>query len=211
MSMDPRFVPPTDLSPYSAFIFDCDGTLADTMPLHFKAWQAALSQGGASFHFTWELFVSRAGMSMEQTVVELSQQFSVTLNAQMIADHQRAIFLSMETTVKPIDEVLRFARRIAQKFPVAVASGSSRSSVERTLSQIGARELFDVLITPEDVQYGKPHPDMFLLAAQRLSVPPQRRLVLEDGELGFEAARRAQMDYCVVAPEHAERTAQPSI
>lgn len=207
--MNARFVPPADLTPYSAFIFDCDGTLADTMPLHFKAWQTALSHGGASFLFTWELFVSRAGMSMEQTVVELSQQFSVTLDAQMIADHQRATFISMEATVKPIDDVLRFARRVAQDFPVAVASGSSRPSVERTLSLIGARELFDVVITPEDVHYGKPHPDMFLLAAERLSVPAKRCLVLEDGELGFEAARRAQMDYCVVAPEPAEQTTHP--
>lgn len=211
LTMNARFTPPRDLSPYSGYIFDCDGTLADTMGEHFIAWRTALLKAGATFDFTWELFVSRAGMSMERTVSELSEQFGTNLDPILVAREQRAIFLSLETLVQPVHAVLDFARSVAVQFPVAVASGSSRPSVERTLRQIGARDLFEVIITPEDVVHGKPHPEMFLLAAARLGLQPQQCLVLEDGELGFEAARRAKMDYAVVESLDPSLRQQPSM
>jgi HAD superfamily hydrolase (TIGR01509 family) len=196
--MSVRFLPPRDLTPFAGFIFDCDGTLADTMSPHYVAWRTALKAGGAQFEFTWELFMSRAGMSMERTVAELSEQFETPLDVETIAREQRTAFSKMEDQVQAIGAVLDFAREVARSFPVAVASGSSRLSVERTLLKIGARELFEVIVTPEDVTRGKPHPDMFLLAAERIGIPPGKCLVLEDAELGFEAARRANMHYAVV-------------
>lgn len=196
--MTARFTPPADFERYEGFIFDCDGTLADTMPAHFVAWRNALSEGGATFEFTWSLFVSRAGMTMERTVIELSEQFAEPLDPNLISTRQRSFFEELSTQIEPIVEVTEFARRLHRRHPIAVASGSSRNSVERTLTAVGVRELFEVIVTPEDVTHGKPSPESFLLAAQRLGVRPERCLVIEDGELGFEAARRAGMDYVVV-------------
>ena len=196
--MIPRFTPPSRFDHYDAFIFDCDGTLADTMPAHFTAWKRALLEGGATFDFTWPLFVSRAGMSMERTVIELGEQFGETLDADFVSTRQRAIFDELSDDIAPILEVTDFARCLFGTRPIAVASGSSRLSVDRTLTKVGLREIFEVIVTPEDVSHGKPHPHSFLLAAEKLGASPQRCLVIEDGELGFEAARRAKMDYAVV-------------
>ena len=194
-----RFSPPADLTPFSGFIFDCDGTLVDTMPLHLRAWRHALSRGGANFDFTWELLLKRAGMSLEGTVRALADEFGQELNVEAIASEQRAHFGRLEQEVVPISEVLEFARQLRSHFPLAVASGSSRASVVACLERIGVLDWFDVILTPENVERGKPEPDMFLLAAQLMQVDPQRCLVIEDGAFGIEAARRAGMHCAIVA------------
>jgi beta-phosphoglucomutase-like phosphatase (HAD superfamily) len=185
---------------YAGYIFDCDGTLADTMPLHHRAWREALRAGGAAFDFHWDLFMSRAGMTLERTVAELAEQFRVELHAETIAVTQRRRFLELESGVLPITDVVAFARRMASTHPISVASGSLRPHVERTLAHIGARDLFEVIVTPEDVTHGKPDPEMFLLAAERMGVPPSQCLVFEDADLGIEAARRAGMASVRVTP-----------
>jgi HAD superfamily hydrolase (TIGR01509 family) len=196
--MSARFSPPTRR--YAGYIFDCDGTLADTMPLHHRAWRQALAAAGAEFEFTWDLFVSRAGMSLERTVAELSEQFSIALDASQVSTQHRAIYHRLEVEVRAVPGVLEFAREVATFAPVSVASGSIRLHVQRSLTLIGAGDLFPVIITPEDVTHGKPDPEMFLLAAERMGVPPGECLVLEDGALGIEGARRAGMDYALVLP-----------
>jgi beta-phosphoglucomutase-like phosphatase (HAD superfamily) len=209
--MTGRFTPPPDTDRYSGFIFDCDGTLADTMPAHHLAWQQALREGGATFDFHWDLFVSRAGMSMEGTVLELSEQFSVGLDSVLISRRQRELFGKFSARAEPVHEVLEFARLVAQRAPVSVASGSSRTDVLRSLEIIGAKDLFSVVITPEDVTRGKPAPDMFLLASDRMGVAAADCLVIEDSKFGIEAARRAGMDYAVVAGPHPARNEHPSM
>jgi HAD superfamily hydrolase (TIGR01509 family) len=173
------------------------------MPLHHEAWRYALSQAGAEFEFSWELFVSRAGMSLVRTVEELNGQFQTRLNAELIAAEQYKRYKQLEARVQPVAEVVAFAREVKKYAPVSVASGSLRASVLHTLSLIGATDIFDVIVTPEDVEHGKPAPDMFLLAAQKMGIPPSACLVLEDAELGFEAARRAKMSFAVVHPGQA--------
>jgi beta-phosphoglucomutase-like phosphatase (HAD superfamily) len=193
-----RFDPPSRR--YAGYIFDCDGTLADTMPLHFRAWREALNSAGARFEFTWELFMSRAGMSLEKTVLELAGQFDVPLDALLVAEQHRSIYGTLELQVRAVPGVVEFAREVSVFAPVSVASGSIRQNVLSSLAAIGALDLFSVVITPEDVTHGKPDPEMFLLAAQRMGVAPKDCLVLEDGALGIEAARRAGMDYAIVLP-----------
>lgn len=193
-----RFEPPSRR--YAGYIFDCDGTLADTMPLHFRAWREALASAGASFEFSWELFVSRAGMSLEGTVLELSSQFGVPLDPVVVASTHRSVYAELESGVVAVPGVVEFAREVSLFAPVAVASGSIRRNVLRSLESIGIADLFSIVITPEDVTHCKPDPEMFLLAASRMGVAPTDCLVLEDGELGMEAARRAGMDYAVVLP-----------
>lgn len=195
---------------YAGYIFDCDGTLADTMPLHHRAWQRALAENGATFPFPWDLFVSRAGMTLEQTVIELSREFAVSLDPARVAAAQRRHFAALEGEMRPIADVVAFAQQVARTHPLSVASGSLRATVDRTLRRLGLLELFPIVITPEDVQRGKPEPDMFLLAAERMGVAPAECLVFEDGEMGIEAARRAGMDVVRVtapAPSAAEERA----
>lgn len=199
----PRCVPFEQLSfepgSFDGFIFDCDGTLADTMPLHHRAWCHALKSAGASFDFDWPLFVSRAGMSLEHTVSALNEQFNTQLDPIGIALAQRAYFDKALDDVRPIEPVVSFATRVAREHGVSVASGSPHHQVVHTLELIGARAHFEIIVTPADVVHGKPAPDMFLLAAERMGVAPERCLVLEDSELGIEAARRAGMHSALVS------------
>jgi beta-phosphoglucomutase-like phosphatase (HAD superfamily) len=194
----PLFTLPTRA--YSAFIFDCDGTLADSMPLHQRAWIAALRKYGATFDFGWELFMSRAGKSIERTVSELNAEFGLALDPNLVAAAQRAEYDALALGVKPIAEVVAFARdRARAGCPVSVASGGDAMTVARTLRTIGAADLFPIVITVEDVEHGKPAPDLFLLAAKRMGVAPEECLVFEDSLLGITAAERAGMGAVLVA------------
>ena len=185
---------------YSAFIFDCDGTLADTMPLHQKAWIAALRQYGATLDFTWDLFMSRAGKTIELTVSELNAEFGLGLDPTLVSAAQRAQFDALAVGVKPLEEVVAFARERAQADdPVSVASGGDAVTVRRTLRTIGVSDLFPVVVTAEEVAHGKPAPDLFLLAAERMGVAPEDCLVFEDSLLGITAAERAGMGSVLVA------------
>lgn len=198
MTAEPLFTLPT--REYSAFIFDCDGTLADSMPLHQRAWIAALRKYGATFDFTWELFMSRAGKTIELTVHELNAELGLSLDPKLVAECQRAEYDALALGVKPIEQVLAFAREKALAgFPMSVASGGDAPTVNRTLRTIGAAALFPVVVTAEEVQRGKPEPDLFLLAAQRMGVAPADCLVFEDSLLGITAAERAGMGSVLVA------------
>lgn len=196
----PRFTPPT--KDYAGYIFDCDGTLVDTMKLHHRAWSQALSDAGAPFKFTWDIFVGRAGMTLEKTVEELNRQFGTLLEPDMVALAQRASYGALLEETQPIAPVVEFARALrARGCPLAVGSGSRRDAVVGALARVGILDWFPVIVTPEDVSHGKPSPETFLLAAERLGVAPSECLVIEDGEMGFEAARRAGMDFAVVLPD----------
>lgn len=183
---------------YDGYIFDCDGTLADSMPLHFEAWREALSHHRAPFEFDWELFVSRAGKTLEVTVVELNQQFSATLDPVSVAGLQRKLYDERLPKVSPVVEVVAFVRSLVDRYPLAVASGGDRRTVHATLMNLGIFEAFTAIVTAEDVTFGKPSPDMFLLAAERLGVAPERCMVFEDSLLGIEGAERAKMAWRLV-------------
>ena len=185
---------------YSAFIFDCDGTLADSMPLHQRAWLQALRKHGATFDFGWELFMSRAGKTIELTVSELNAEFGAALDPKLVAAAQRAEYDVLALGVKPIAEVVAYARERARAgCPVSVASGGDAVTVQRTLRTIGVADLFPVVVTAEEVEHGKPAPDLFLLAAKRMGVAPEECLVFEDSLLGITAAERAGMGAVLVA------------
>lgn len=188
-----RFIAPT--SEYAGYIFDCDGTLVESMPLHFRAWRHALRAHGASFEFGWQLFVSRAGMPLETTVLELNAQFGTQLDPAPIVAAQRALYRSLLPGVQAIAPVVEFARRVAVRAPLAVASGGHREEVEASLRNVGIAELFSCVVTGSEVLRGKPDPEILLRCADGLRLPPDQCLVIEDGELGIEAARRAGMDW----------------
>ena len=111
--------------------------------------------------------------------------------------HQKeALFIELRSEMKLIEAVVAFARRaVAERIPVSVASGGPRDIVRHTLELMRLQDLFPVVVTPEDVVHGKPAPDMFLLAAQKMGVAPARCLVFEDAEPGIQAAEAAGMKW----------------
>lgn len=171
-------------------IFDCDGTLLDTMPLHWKAWCAICKETGLKFDK--ESFFALAGVPGREIIRELANQQGISLDPLEVYAQKRAFFLKGLKSVKIIPCVVRFvleARRLG--IPTAVASGSSRTQVERALIEAGIRDLFDEIVGNEDYQNAKPHPEAFLTAAERLDVNPQDCWAFEDSDIGIEAIKRA--------------------
>lgn len=179
---------------FDACIFDCDGTLADTMPLHLLAFRYALGrQGFPEEEFTDELHHNWAGMPGPAIVRRLNERYGMNMPPDQVEQDKIRWYLDHHSEIQPVHEVVGFARSQAGIRPMAVASGSDIRIVMAALDGLGIAHLFETVITPRDVSRGKPHPDMFLLAAERLKTPPARCLVFEDGELGIQAAQAAGM------------------
>lgn len=173
-------------------IFDCDGTLADTMPAHHRAWMAMLQPHGIPF--PEDRFYAMGGMPTAQIIRVLAQDAGVVVHDVEAMVHQKErLFLQMLDAVQPIVPVVAIANAYRGQLPMAVASGGYRDVVGRTLDRLQLRSWFQAMVTAEDTQRHKPEPDVFLEAARRLAVPPAACAVFEDTELGLEAARRAGM------------------
>jgi len=180
--------------PFAACIFDCDGTLVDSMPLHYEAWLAALSKYGFPAElFTLEMHHEVAGMPGVAIVQKLNREFGRAMPLEAVEEERVRWYMEHHTEVRGIAPVVEFARRVHGTMPLAVASGSDLEIVEESLRIAGILEMFPVIITPADVTRGKPAPDMFLLAAERMGVKPEDCLVFEDGHLGIQAAAAAGM------------------
>lgn len=176
-----------------ALIFDCDGTLADTMPAHYQAWLDILRPYGLTF--PEDRFYAMGGMPTSKIAQILFGEGNVPLDLDVLVKQKEAAFIEKIDEVQPIVPVVEVARRHRGLLPMAVASGGQRHMVERTLHQIGVRDWFPVVVTAEDTTRHKPDPDVFLEAARRLGVAPTICTVYEDTDLGIEAARRAGMQW----------------
>lgn len=186
-----EFVPmPLDFTP-TGVIFDCDGTLADTMPLHYVAWRETLDP--LNCPFPEELFYAWGGVSALEIMKRLIQQHGLSLDPAAVAHEKEENYRRLIPTVKPIERVVAEARRLHALCPLSVASGGMDGVVDETLRTLGIRDLFVTVVTPEQVRYGKPAPDMLLLAAERMKVAPEGCIVFEDAPAGFEAAWNAGM------------------
>jgi HAD superfamily hydrolase (TIGR01509 family) len=179
--------------PFQAYIFDCDGTLVDSMPLHYIAWVEALKQHDAPFEFTEEVFYSHAGIKEQDVVKILNAQYGTNIDPVSVDELKMEIFRRRIPEVQPVRPVAEFAKSLEGRFPMAVASGSEEPTVRGCLEATGLIHLFETIITPKLVKHGKPAPDMFLLAAERMGITPSECLVLEDGNSGLEAAKAADM------------------
>ena len=179
---------------FAAYIFDCDGTLVDSMPLHLHAWRAALEKHRfPPEEFTLQLHHDFAGMPGAAIVRKLNADFGYNLPPDQVESDKVAWYLERHTGMQGIEPVVAIARAAEGRLPMAVASGSDAHIVHDSLRALGIHHLFATIITPADVTRGKPAPDMFLLAAERMGVAPQNCLVFEDGKLGIEAAEAAGM------------------
>ncbi len=194
---------------FAGYIFDCDGTLVDSMPLHFRAWTASFVHHRAPFEFTEERFYSLAGVP-DATIVEImNQEFGCSLDPHEVHEYKKSFFVEHMNELESVPEVEEQLRSIHGKKPVSVASGSDLSIVEPELRHIGLWDFFEIVITPKDVERGKPAPDMFLLAASRMQVAPEECLVFEDGQSGLRAAAAAGMA-SVFVPRAGQRE-QPAL
>jgi len=173
-------------------IFDCDGTIADTMPLHWQAWREVAARH--RFPFAEQRFYALAGVPSRDIVRMLNAEQGLDLDPLAIARDKEATYLAQLEHVGPIELVVGIARAHHGRLPLAVASGGSRRVIERVLEHLGIRSLFQAVVTNEDVTRQKPAPDIFLEAARRLGVPPQRCRAYEDAELGLAAIRAAGME-----------------
>ena len=183
---------------FDAVIFDCDGTLVDSMPAHFEAWCDALALYGAGGIFKEDVFLAMGGRPTRDIVVEINDEYDLRLDPEAVAFAKREAFLKRLGSMTLIDEVAAFAESLRGKIPMAIASGGSRMVVEKTLHVVGVSDWFDEVVTADDVAEGKPAPDVFLKAAQLLGVVPSRCLVLEDAPAGILAAQRAGMQVVAV-------------
>jgi HAD superfamily hydrolase (TIGR01509 family) len=174
----------------AGLIFDCDGTLADTMPVHYRAWIRMLNPHGIDF--SEERFYALGGMPTERIIPLLAAESGVTLrDVPAMVRSKESLFLDLLGDVRPIEPVVAAAERHRGRMPLAVASGGYRHVIDITLNHLGVRDWFDAIVTAEDTPRHKPDPDVFLEAARRLRLPAAACVVFEDTDIGVEAARRA--------------------
>ena len=183
---------------FDAYIFDCDGTLADSMGLHYDAWKIALLSHGADL--SEDLYYRWGGRPTRAIVESLNEMQGLFMDPEAISLHKEALYYTLLSDVKAIEPVVAFARKMHGKKPLAVASGGGRKAVVATLESLGILSLFDAIVTSEDYEQGKPSPDPYLEAAKRIGAAPAGCLVFEDTEIGRQSAHAAGME-CVLVPD----------
>ncbi len=190
-----------------AIIFDCDGTLADTMPPHFLAWRLTLGRYG--IELDEDRFYSLGGWPTDKIIELLASERGLTLDVPAVALEKENSFEEILHEVTAIDHVVGIARRYSGKLPLAVATGGVRRICERILNHVGILELFDHVVTADDVERHKPNPDIFLEAARRLNTAPENCLVYEDTDPGITAAKAAGMHWIDVRTFYKPRRITP--
>ena len=178
---------------FRAYLFDCDGTIADSMPLHYRAWRKALAEYGCTYDEN--LFYAWGGKPVRKIIADLNAMHGLAMPVEPLAARKEAYYLEQLPTLQPIPAVLEQIESQYGRIPLAVVSGSRRDSVVGSLTALNLLDRFETLVCAEDYKHGKPAPDAFLLGAERLGVEPAKCLVFEDTDLGIQAAMAAGMAY----------------
>jgi len=181
-----------------ALIFDCDGTLADSMPLHWRAWKTVTERH--QIHFSERRFYSLGGVPARDILKLLAHEQGRDLDYAAVAKEKEMLFERSIPQIQAIDPVAQIARDNHGKIPLAVASGGTRLIVNETVRHLGLAHLFQTVVTSQDVARQKPAPDIYLEAARRLGVAPEMCRAYEDTDLGMEAILSAGMDAVDVRP-----------
>jgi beta-phosphoglucomutase family hydrolase len=181
-----------------ALIFDCDGTLADTMPLHWRAWQETVKRYG--LEFSEDRFYQLGGVPSRDILRMLSMEQHRPLDPLAASKEKEGAYIKFLGEVRAIEPVAAIVRENAGKLPMAVATGGSQPHIDEVLEHIGLRQYFQTVVTSQDVKRQKPAPDIFLEAARRLGVSPEYCRAYEDTDLGLQAIRAAGMEAVDIRP-----------
>jgi HAD superfamily hydrolase (TIGR01509 family) len=179
--------------PFEAYLFDLDGTVADSMPIHFRAWTTAVEERGGTF--PEELFYSWGGIPLPRTVEMLNEKFGYTMDPSETVQRKEELYLAGLAMLQPVAAVLALIEAEHGTIPFAIVSGSPRASITRTLTQLGLLDRFELIVGAEDYTHGKPDPEPFLTAAERLGIAAQHCLVFEDADAGIASAEAAGMQW----------------
>jgi beta-phosphoglucomutase family hydrolase len=177
---------------FNAYLFDCDGTIVDSMPLHYVAWKRALGEWNCEF--AEELFYAWGGRPTAEIIATLNQDHGLSMPVESVASRKEEFYFEMLPELKAVPEVLEHIEAQHGRIPFAVVSGSARDSVTASLETLKLLERFETLVCAGEYKKSKPDPEAFLLAATKLGVPPKNCLVFEDTEMGIQAATAAGMD-----------------
>ena len=183
---------------FDAYLFDCDGTIVDSMPLHYKAWKQILGEWNCEF--SEERFYAWGGMPIVEIISTLNKEYGLSMPVEALAARKENLYFELLPELQPVPEVVEHVLAMHGKIPFAVVSGSTRDSVVASLTTLRLLDRFDALVCAGEYQNSKPHPEAFLLAAEKLGVHPNTCLVFEDTDMGIEAATAAGMKSARVPP-----------
>jgi HAD superfamily hydrolase (TIGR01509 family) len=177
--------------PFKAYLFDCDGTIADSMPLHYVAWKRVLAEWNCKFEE--QLFYSWGGMPVAEIIANLNVRDGLAMPVEDVKHRKEALYFELLPELQAVPEVLEHIEFSHGHIPFAVVSGSTRESVTKSLEVLGILDKFETLVCAGEYTRSKPDPEPFLIAAERLGVDPKDCLVFEDTEMGIQAATAAGM------------------
>ena len=183
---------------FGAYLFDCDGTIADSMPLRYLAWKKALAEW--NYEFDEKLFYAWGGMPVAEIIGTLNKNHGLRMPVETVARRKENFYFELLPQLKAVPEVLEHIEAAHGRIPFAVVSGSTRESVIASLVAPNLQDRFDTLVCAEDYKKSKPDPEAFLVAASRLGVPAKKCLVFEDTEMGIQAATAAGMASVKIPP-----------
>jgi HAD superfamily hydrolase (TIGR01509 family) len=183
---------------FKAYLFDCDGTVADSMPLHYIAWREALAEWNCDFEES--LFYAWGGMPVTEIISTLNKNHELKMPVEQVAQRKEQLYYENLPQLKPVPEVLEHIELSYGQIPFAVVSGSNRESVTASLKTLKLLDRFETLVCAGEYQRSKPDPEAFLIAAERLKVSAEHCLVFEDTEMGIQAATAAGMASVKVPP-----------
>jgi HAD superfamily hydrolase (TIGR01509 family) len=183
---------------FEAYLFDCDGTIVDSMPLHYIAWKTALAQWNCVFDE--QLFYAWGGTPVSEIISLLNERQGLSMSVEDVSSRKENVYLELLPQLKAIPEVVEHMEAQHGRIPFAVVSGSTRESVTASLLSVKLLDRFDTLVCAGDYEKSKPDPEAFLLAAGKLGVLPETCLVFEDTDMGIQAANAAGMASVKIPP-----------
>ena len=185
-----------NLSAYEGIVFDMDGTLIDSMGAHMEAWRMTCEEFGIPFDLKY--MYGLGGVPTRKTVEILNDKYGLAHSPDMVALHKRKVWESMDLMPEIIAETVDIFHHYRPDLKIGIGTGSERNHALHLLEHHGLLDKLDALVTATDVTHGKPHPETFLKVAELMDVAPEKCVVFEDTEIGFEAAQRAGMDCILV-------------